>query len=232
VKALARVAAIAWKDALIEWRTRDLVATMGAMGLASIVLFGFSIDFEQASFARFGPPVLWLAFTFTGMTGLSRSFSVEREHHCLEGLLLAPVDRSVVYLGKLLSNVLVLLALDAVLVLLAFAMLNGGTGAVHLDAARWAWLGVIVATNTIGFAAAGTLLAFMTQRTRRGDFLLPVLQAVLALPVLIAAVVATQRLFDPERPLSELSMPLRLTGVYDVAFIAVSLIVFEHVVED
>lgn len=231
MRLLRQVAAIAAKDALIEWRTRDLLATMGAMGLASVVLFAFALDFTQAPFARFGPPVLWLAFTFTGMTGLSRSFGTEKENRCLEGLLLSPVDRSVVYLGKLAANVGVLLALDAVLLLLCFGMLDQG-GSVRLDVVRWAWLAAIVVLNTIGFAAAGTLLAFIAQRTRRGDFLLPVLQAVLSLPVLIAAVVATQALFDADRPLSDLSTPLRLTGVFDVVFIAVSLIVFDHVVED
>ena len=231
MRILRQVAAIAAKDALIEWRTRDLLATMGAMGLASVVLFAFALDFTQASFARFGPPVLWLAFTFTGMTGLSRSFGTEKENRCLEGLLLSPVDRSVVYLGKLAANVAVLLALDAVLLVLCFGMLDKG-GAVKLDAVRWAWLAVIVVLNTLGFAAAGTLLAFIAQRTRRGDFLLPVLQGVLSLPVLIAAVVATQALFDADRPLADLSTPLRLTGVFDVVFIAVSLIVFDHVVED
>lgn len=229
---LRHVAAIVAKDFLIEWRTKDLVATMGAMGLASVVLFAFAVDFTQASFAKLGPPVLWLAFTFTGMTGLSRSFAIERENRCLEGLLLSPVDRSVIYLGKLVANFLVLLALDAVLVVLCFAMLNVGPGAVHLDSTRWALLAGVVAVNTLGFAAAGTLLAFMAQRTRRGDFLLPVLQAVLALPVLISAVVATQRLFDISRPAADLAAPLRLSGIFDVALIAVSLIVFDHVVED
>lgn len=232
MRALRQVAAIVAKDALIEWRTRDLVATMGALGLASVVLFAFAVDFTQASFARLGAPVLWLAFTFTGMTGLSRSFAIERENRCMEALLLSPADRSVIYLGKLAANFLVLLILDAVLLLLCFGMLNVGEGQVRLDGERMAWLAIIVALNALGFAAAGTLLAFMAQGTRRGDFLLPVLQAVLALPVLIAAVVATQRLFDVERPLADLSAPLRLTGIFDVAFIAVSLIVFDHVVED
>lgn len=232
MKLLRQVAAIVAKDALIEWRTRDLTATMGAMGLSAVVLFAFAVDFTQNSFSRLGAPVLWLAFTFTGMTGLSRSFAIERENRCIEALLLAPADRSVIYLGKLVSNFLVLLALDAVLLALCFGMLNVGENPVRLDAERWAWLGVIVALNALGFAAAGTLLAFIAQRTRRGDFLLPVLQGVLALPILIAAVVATQRLFDVERPLADLSAPLRLTGVFDVAFIAVSLIVFDHVVED
>jgi heme exporter protein B len=232
VSALRQVMAIVAKDLLIEWRTRDLLATMGAMGLASVVLFSFAVDFTQVPFSRLGAPVLWLAFTFTGMTGLSRSFAVEKENRCLEGLLLAPVDRSVIYAGKLIGNFLVLLALDAVLLVLCFVMLNVGDGAVKLDAAGAAMLAAVILVNALGFAAAGTLLAFMAQRTRRGDFLLPVLQGVLALPILIAAVVATQRIFDAERPLADAMAPLRISGVFDIAFIAISLIMFDHVVED
>ncbi len=232
MSAVRQAAAIVAKDLLIEWRTRDLLATMGAMGLASVVLFAFAVDFTQAPFQKTGAAVLWLAFTFTGTTGLARSMALERENRCLEALLLAPVDRGVIYAGKVAANTLVLLALAGALVGLCFAMLNTGPGKVELAGERWLALAGIVAVNSLGFAAVGTLLAFMAQRTRRGDFVLPVLQAVLALPVLVSAVVATERVFDATRPLADLSAPLRLSGVFVVAFLAISLIVFEHVVED
>jgi heme exporter protein B len=228
---LRQLLALIAKDLLIEWRTRDLLATMGGMGLAAVACFGFAVDFTQVPFGRVGAPVLWLAFTFTGMTGLSRSFALERENRCIDALLLAPMDRSVLYAGKLLSNFLVLLALDAMLLGLCFVMLDVGER-VRLDGARWLALSGVVALNALGFAAVGTLLAFMAQRTRRGDFLLPVLQAVLALPVLILAVIATQRLFDPALPIAEVATPVRLSAVFVVVFVALSLVVFDHVVEE
>lgn len=231
MSAWRQVGALVAKDFLIEWRTRDLVATMGAMGLAAVASFSFAVDFTVLPFARVGAPVLWLAFTFTGMTGLSRSFGVERENRCLDGLLLAPMDRGLLYAGKLASNFLVLMALDAMLLALCFVMLNVGDP-VRLDAARWLALLGVVSLNTLGFAAVGTLLAFMAQRTRRGDFLLPVLQAVLALPVLILAVIATQRIFDRNVPLAAIGAPVRLSAVFVVVFVALSLVVFDHVVEE
>lgn len=227
-----QVGALVAKDFLIEWRTRDLLATMMVLGLSSIVIFNFAVDFARVPFRALGAPVLWLAFTFTGFVGLNRSFALERENRCLDGLLLAPVDRSVIYVGKLVVNFLVLTALEIFLLGLALVLLNQGSGAVELPAGRWLALGAVVALNTLGFAAVGTLFALMAQRTRRGDVLLPVLQSILALPVLIAAVVATKRLLDVAVPLAEVAGLVRLSAVFDVVFISLSLVVFEHVVED
>lgn len=230
--ALRQIGAIVAKDLLIEWRTRDLLSTMGIFGLAAMVLFNFAIDFTRVPFAEMGAPILWLAFLFTSMAGLSRSFALENENRCLEGILLAPVDRSVVYAGKLAVNVLVLLALQAFLVALGLGLLNQGRGRVELDPKRWALLAGVVALHAIGFAAVGTLFALMAQRTRRGDVLLPVLQAVLTLPVLVSAVIATQRLFRPDVPLDDVVPLVRIAAGFDVVFVAVALIVFEYVVEE
>lgn len=232
MSALRQLAAIVGKDLLIEWRTRDLLATMGVMGLASVVLFNFAVDFSRMPFSELGAPVLWLAFTFTGMTGLSRSFALEKENRCLEGILLSPVDRSVFYLGKLIVNLLVLFALEVFLLGLCLAFLNQGSGAVHLPQSRWLVLLGVMALNTLGFAAVGTLFALMAQRTRRGDFLLPVLQAILTLPILIAAVIATQRLLRVDVPLSDVTDLVKLSAVFDVVVVAVALVTFEFVVEE
>ena len=99
-------------------------------------------------------------------------------------------------------------------------------------ASRWLALVGVIALNTLGFAAVGTLFALMAQRTRRGDLLLPVLQAILGLPILIAAVLATRKLLDAAVPLSDLAPLLRLSAVFDVLFIAIALVVFEAVVEE
>jgi len=229
--ALRQVAALVRKDLLIEWRTRDLLATVGALGLGIVVMFALAVDFTRVPFALLGAPVLWIAFTFTGMTALSRSFALERENHCFDGLLLAPADRSVLYLGKLAGNLIVLLVLDGFLLALCLTTLNVG-GAVKLDGSRMLALGGIVVVNALGFAAVGTLLAVMAHATRRGDFLLPVLQSVLALPILISAVIATQRVFTMEAPLAEAWAPVRISLVFDIVFVALSLVVFDHVVEE
>jgi heme exporter protein B len=229
---LRLVAAIVAKDLLIEWRTRDLAATMLVFGFASIVIFNFAVDFARTPFSTLGAPVLWLAFTYTGFAGLTRSFALERENRCLDGLLLAPVDRGVLYLGKLVVNFVVLLALEAFLLAVGFLMLNQGSGAVLLSPRRWAALAGVIALNTLGFAAVGTLFALMAQRTRRGDVLLPVMQSVLTLPVLISAVLATRKLLDVAVPLAEVADLVKLSAVFDVIFVSLSLVLFDHVVED
>jgi len=226
------VAAIIGKDLLIEWRTRDLLATMLVLGLTSLVLFELAVDFTQVPFRLVGPPALWLSFVFTSVLGLSRSFALERENHCLEAILLSPIDRSVLYAGKFLANLLVLATLQLLLTAAALVLLNHGPGAVTLGADRLAVLVLIILLNTLGYAAVGTLFALMAQRTRRGDLLLPVLQAVLGLPILAAAVVATRRVFDVGLSLESVVAPLRLTAIFDLVFVALALLLFEAVVED
>ena len=232
MSALRQVAALVGKDLLIEWRTRDLVATMLVLGLTSLVLFEFAVDFTQVPFRLVGPPALWLSFVFTAVLGLSRSFGLERDNRCLEALLLAPVDRSVLYAGKLLANFLTLTLLQLVLTAAALVLLNHGPGSVKLDVERLGVLAAIVALNALGYAAVGTLFAVVAQRTRRGDLLLPVLQAVLGLPILVLAVIATRRLLDVGLGLGHAAGMLRWTAVYDLVFIALALVLFEFVVED
>jgi heme exporter protein B len=154
---------------------------------------------------------------------LSRSFALERENLCLEALLLSPIDRSVLYAGKFLANLLVLTVLQLLLTGAALVLLNHGPGAVDLGAQRLWILAGIVVLNAFGYAAVGTLFALMAQRTRRGDLLLPVLQAVLGLPVLAAAVIATRKLLDVELALDALAMPLRLTAIFDLVFVSLAL---------
>lgn len=232
MNAFRQVMAIVGKDLLIEWRTRDLLATMLVLGLTSLVLFELAVDFTQVPFRLVGPPALWLSFVFTSVLGLTRSFSLERENRCLEALLLAPIDRSVLYAGKFLANLLVLTVLQLLLTGAALVLLNHGPGAVSLGGDRLLVMVAIVFLNAFGYAAVGTLFALMAQRTRRGDLLLPVLQAVLGLPILAAAVIATRRLLDVEMGLEAVLAPLRLTGICDLIFVALALLLFESVVED
>lgn len=232
MNALRQVGALCAKDLLIEWRTRDLLSTMVVLGFTSILLFNFAVDFGVVPFKLVGAPVLWMAFLFTGVTGIARSFALERENRCLEGLLLSPSDRSVLYAGKLLVNFVVLLAFGLLLLALSLVFLNQGRGAVDLPLSRWAAVAGILALESLGLAAVGTLFALMAQRTRRGEVLLPVLQSILALPVLLCGVMATRKLVDVDVPLDAIEGLVRLSAVFDIVFIALALVVFEFVVEE
>jgi heme exporter protein B len=232
VSVLRQVAAIMAKDLLIEWRTRDLLSTMVVLGFTSIVLFNFAFDFGRLPYRQLGAPVLWVAFLFTGVAGLARAFGLERENRCIDGILLAPVDRSVLYVGKLLVNFLVLTVLALMLLGFSMLLLNQGSGRVEIPGSRWPVLLGIVALNTLGFAAVGTLFALLAQRTRRGEVLLPVLQSILTLPVLVAAVLATGRVLDASLPLSDIWGLVKLSAAFDVVFTCVFLVIFEYVVEE
>ena len=129
-------------------------------------------------------------------------------------------------------RILVLFVFEAFLLALALLLLNQGKGAVHLEGSRWLALLGVMFLNTLGFAAVGTLFALMAQRTRRGDVLLPVMQAVLSMPVLIPAVVATQRVLHPAVPLGDIKELVTLAAVFAIVVVAVALIVFEYVVEE
>ena len=103
-KYINQVAAIVWKDFIAELKTRELFSSMFIFALLVIIIFIFSIDLSIVKASEVGPGVLWVAFLFAGTIGLNRSFMLEKENDCLQGLLLAPVDRTVLYFGKLLSN--------------------------------------------------------------------------------------------------------------------------------
>ena len=109
---LNQVKAIIWKDFVTELKTRELFSSMFIFALLVIVIFIFSINLSIVKASEVGPGVLWVAFLFAGTIGLNRSFMLEKENGCLQGLLLAPVDRTALYFGKLISNFVFLLIME------------------------------------------------------------------------------------------------------------------------
>ena len=109
---LNQVKAIIWKDFITELKTRELFCSMFIFALLVIVIFIFSINLSIVKASEVGPGVLWVAFLFAGTIGLNRSFMLEKENGCLQGLLLAPVDRTALYFGKLISNFVFLLIME------------------------------------------------------------------------------------------------------------------------
>ena len=159
------------------------------------------------------------------MTALNRAFSVEREHAALDALLLAPIPRESIFLGKFLGNLAFVFAIETVTLPLFAVFFNARIGAS---------IGGLVLTSvlaTIGFVAVGTVFSAMTVRTRFAELMLPVLLLPFMIPPLIGAVQVTVRLFA-DRPLSEVAGWLRLLAVYDVVFVTLSLVVFPSVVDE
>jgi heme exporter protein B len=202
-------AALARKDLLLELRGRDTLPAMALFVIAMLVAFRFALAGDDPAAAA---GLLWLAILFTAMLGLGRAFVAEREQGVLDALVLAPCDRSAIWLGKLLAT-LSFLVLVELIALPAFALFFGGIGAATLAA---------VALADVGICAVGTLLAAMAVAGRARELLLPLLFLPLALPILVGGVGATV-VDDPARYLGFL-------GLYDAVFSILAWATFEYVV--
>lgn len=221
---LAQAWAVARKDLLLEARSRERFVGMATFAMLVAVVFSFALDPTVQSRDIAGT-MLWVTVLFAGTLGLGRSFGLEREADALTGILVAPVPRGAVYLGKFLANLLILLAVEVVLFAvyglffgLRFAGAIGG-------------LALVVFLATVAFMALGTLFSAIAVHTRLGETLLPILLLPLLIPVVIFAASATQRLLAG-RPLAEVEGNLRMLLAMDLAFLFVSTAVFGAAVEE
>jgi heme exporter protein B len=221
---LAQAWAVARKDLLLEARSRERFVSMATFAVLVAVVFSFSLD-PTVRANDIGGAMLWVTVLFAGTLGLGRSFALEREADALTGVLVSPVPRGAVFLGKLLANLLILLAVEAV-VFPVFALFFGLRFGGALGG-----LALVVVLATIGFMALGTLFSAMTAHTRQGETLLPILLLPLLIPVVIFAASATQRLLAG-RPLAEVGGNLRMLLAFDLVFLFVCMAVFGSAVEE
>ena len=217
------VVSIVWKDLVAELRSRELVAAMLVFALLIILIFNFTIELQPDLRMTITPGVLWVTLAFAGTLGLNRSMAIEKDRGCLDGLLLAPVDRSAIYFGKAISNLAFMLIM-AVIVLPVYSLLYN-INILNLG------LFLVVFLGSTGYAAIGTLLASMAVQTRTRDVLLPVLLFPVILPILLAAVRATGG-FLQDLPMSQILPWLNILIAFDVIFIVVAFLVFDFVVEE
>jgi heme exporter protein B len=222
---LRKVWAIVWKDIIAELRTKEMFSAMFVFSVLTVVIFNFAFELRAGGeqVRAVAPGVLWVAFAFAGVLGLNRAFVLEKDRGCLEGLLLAPMDHTAVYFGKMLSTLLFMLVVEAFM-LVVFTVLFG----VNLFDLR---LLVIVVLGTLGFAGVGTLLSAMTAQTRAREVLLPILLLPVAAPVLIFAVNATAGVLDG-LPLADIARWLYLLIAFDLIFPAAAFMTFDYVVKE
>lgn len=217
-----KVMAVLWKDVRAEIRTKDIFSAMFVFALLSVVIFQFAFDLRIDNVRQVVPGVLWVSITFAGVLGLNRSFVLEKDKGSLEGLLLTPVDRGAIYLGKMLANLVFILVVEVFIIPLSSVFFN-----VPL------WLPeilLVVVLGTIGFAAVGTVFSAMSVNTRAREVLLPILLLPVIVPVLIAGVRVTGGILDGES-LGDLSNWLQLLIAFDVLYLAASFLTFDVVVE-
>jgi len=220
---LRAVSAIVWKDLAAELRSRELLSAMLVFSLLVILIFNFALELDISTRRSVTSGVLWTTFAFAGTLGLNRSMAVEKDRGCLDGLLLAPVDRSAIYFGKVISNLAFMLIVEAI-VLPVYSVLY------NLNLFQPGLL-LVILLGSVGYTAVGTLLASMAVQTRTRDVLLPILLFPVAVPVLIAAVKASSG-YLTGAGMEEILPWLNLLIVYDVIFIAIAYMVFDYVVEE
>jgi heme exporter protein B len=208
----ADVGALARKDLLLELRSRDTVPAMLLFVVSALVVFRFALPADASDLASTG--LLWIAVLFTALLGLTRAFVAEREQRVLDGLVLAPCDRSVIWLGKVVS-VLAFLVLAEAIALPAFALFFAPVTGATIAA---------FALADLGIAAVGTLLAAMAAAGRARELLLPLLFLPLVIPVVVGGVGASVEP-DPARYLAFL-------GLYDAVFAILAWASFEYVVAE
>jgi heme exporter protein B len=217
------IGAIVWKDLVAELRSRELLSAMLVFALLVILIFNFAIELEPKLRSTITPGVLWVTFSFAGTLGLNRSMAVEKDRGCLDGLLLVPVDRSAIYFGKALSN-LVFILIVALIVLPVYSLLYN----INLFVPG---LLLVVLLGSVGYVTVGTLLSSMAVQTRTRDVLLPVLLFPVIVPVLLAAVKASGGFL--QNLSAELIRPwLNILIAYDIIFTAVAFMVFDFIVEE
>lgn len=221
---LRKVFAVVAKDVAAELRTREMLSSMSVFSLLVMLIFNFAFELRADDQKTLAPGVLWVAVTFAGMLGLSRSFIVEKDRGSIEGLLLAPVDRSAIFLGKMLGNVLFMAAVEFI-VLPAFVVFFN-LPARHLPA-----LAGVVVLGTIGLSGVGTLFSAMAVHTRARDVMLPVLLLPVVVPVMLSAVKLTAAIVDG-LPFAEVQNWLSLLVGFDIIFAALSFMLFGYVIEE
>ncbi len=221
----SRVAALVWKDLTAEWRAKASFNAVAFLGALILLLFGFALGPDQAALESAAAGVIWLTLLFSGVLTFNRSYDRELEGGALEALLLYPGDRRSLFVGKVIANLAFLLLVEILIVpaatLLYGLPLFGVIGPLSL----------VLVLGTIGFVTLGTFYAAMASRLRAREVLLPLLLFPMLIPLLVAGVEATGALLSGDA-MGRAPSWIRLLVVYDVVFVAASLLAFEFVIEE
>ena len=211
------------KDISAEIKSKETVTTMVVFSVLTIVVFSFAFDPELDVVRAVVPGMIWIMILFSGILGFSRTFQKEQENATIAGLMLVPVDRSAIYLGKVLHNYLRLLLVELISVPLMILLFD-----YRVDGRILGFVPV-VGLASFGFVAIGTLLAALSATTRWGDLLLPLIIFPLLTPIFISAVKLTGIYLGGRT--DQLSPWLGILIVFDIVFFAMSMVLFEYLLE-
>ncbi len=217
--------AILFKDIKTELRSREFLGNTFMFALLVIVIFNFAFKLTPENSPELASGILWIAFLFSGTLGISRSFQVEKENECIQGLTLTPVDRTAIYWAKFLGNLLFLIVIQ-VLIIPIFIVLYNLNVMEHFGL-----MTIILFLGDFGFMALGTLIAAISVNLKAKELLLPVLLLPLLVPLIIFAAGATSALIDSGN-MDDYYSRLKLIIAFDVVFFTVSSLLFEYIVDE
>jgi len=217
--------AIIWKDFIIEFRTKEMILSMCLFAFLVLIIFSFafgsSLKLDRAMLAG----ILWVAFIFSGLTGLGRSFSVERERGTLQGLILSPVSPWTIFLAKLAGVFLFTTLMEMMTLVLMAILYNLSVLPFILP------LGMIIFLGTLGFTAVGTIFSAISATTKARDVLLSILFFPISVPIVISSVKATGIVLSA-KPLQVIFPWLKILIAFDLIFLLVSYLTFEYIMEE
>ena len=219
-----RALIVAWKDLVVERRSKETLNALLFFSLALLFVFQFTLGPDRERLAAVLPGVLWLGFILSGVLGLGPTFLVERDNDCWEALLLAPGDKSAVYVGKLAASLALMLVVEAIVLALFTLFFNVDLWPVLPG------LALVIVLGTLGIAAVGALFAAMTAQVRTRELLFPVLLLPVLVPVLLGTVKATEALLLRE-PLTSVAHWWQLLVAADVVYVVVGLLTFDVILE-
>ncbi len=218
------VSAVVWKDLRIERHTRQTISIMVMFSLVTVVMFNFALEGNLDAARNVATGLLWATILLAGTLGLTRAMSIEQENQAIDAILIAPIDRNALYIGKLISITLFTLLLEAILVVLFTLFFNKPF--LQLPVL------LVLILGTIGYIATGVLITSITIQTRAREVLLPVLLLPLTLPLVLPAAIAVSAYMFPRPPLwSDVQGPIMMVLLYDLAMISVGLLTYRYVVE-
>ena len=220
---LTPVAAIVWKDLLLELRTRDLVVSVLVFALLIVVVFNFALDPTPGLIALLAPGVLWVSITFAGVLGLTHSMALEKDNGNLHALMLAPTGRETIFFGKMLANVVFMLTVEAVMFPVFAILFNLPMVSVVIAP--------VAVLATVGIASVGTVFSAMAVNTRSREVMLPLLFFPVVVPVIVAAVEASGIALTDGRG-DGLARWVALLAAFDAIFLVVCPIAFNMIVEE
>jgi heme exporter protein B len=225
VSFLQKVWPIVWKDLITEVRTKEVLVSMCFFAFLVLIIFNFAFftGLEQQKGILSG--MLWVAFIFSGLLGLNQTFGSEKDRGSLQGLLLCPVSRSTIYVGKLVGNFLFMATME-IFILILFAVLF------RVDVlSALAPLSFIIFLGTLGFVFVGTTLSAMSVNAKAREILLSIILFPIVVPLIIASVKATEKILQG-MSLGGIHGWLKILIAFDIVFFLVSFLAFDFVLEE